>query len=128
MPHLVSSRLAEQLTRRTVTYSYTDEGYYLTAANPDITDAYGQPTASAEETLVECSFTDKVNEERWRGDADIETIIAEVRWSTPAPEKGGSFRITRRFGLSVTEKTYEIVGIKDRGAFGYVCALKAVTI
>jgi hypothetical protein len=28
----------------------------------------------------------------------------------------------------VTEKTFEIVGIQDRAAFGFVCALKAVAI
>jgi hypothetical protein len=38
-------------------------------------------------------------------------------------------RVVGRFdGLTMHNKDFEIVGIKDRDAFGYVCALKAVEL
>lgn len=128
MPQLVSTRLAAQLQRRTADHAYTDAGYYI--PEPDLTtlDEYGQPTASTTLIPVSCSFTDKPNRETWRGDVDIETVEAEARFSTPAPTKGGRFRITERFGQTVAERTFEIIGIQDRGTFGFVCALKVVTI
>ena len=128
MTQLVSSRLASQLHRRTAAHAYTDAGYYILPADPDVTDEYGQPTASGSSVSVACSFTDKPKMERWRADVEIQEIDAEVRFATPAPTKGGTFKITKRFGSSVTEQKFEIVGIQDRGPFGFVCALKAVVV
>jgi hypothetical protein len=128
MPQLVTTRLASQLHRRTAEHAYTDTAYYIVPADPNVTDEYGQPSGTVSLVPVTCSFTDKPNAERWRGDVDIEQLAAEIRFATPAPTKGGSVKITKRFGQSVTERTFEIIGIQDRGAFGYVCALKAATI
>lgn len=128
MPQLVSARLAAQLQRRTIDHAYTDAGFYIPAPDVATLDDYGQPTASTSLVPVSCSFTDKPSAEKWQGYADIAEIVAEVRWATPQPNKGAQFKISKRFGNFANEQTYEIVGVQDRGAFGYVCALKAVTI
>lgn len=128
MPQLINPRLAEQINRRAIEYAYTDDGYYIPMASVDTLDDYGQPTAPETQTAVDCSFTDKPALEKWQGYADVQEIAAEVRFQTPAPEKGGRFIITARFGFEVENQRYEIIGIQDRGAFGYVCALKAVTL
>lgn len=125
---LVTQRLANQLQRRTESASFTDTANYFAPPSLSVLDEYGQPTQTTQHTAVSCSFTDKPAVEKWTGYADIEEIAAEVRVSSITPAKGGRFTIISRFGNDVTEKTYEIVGIQDRGAFGYVCALKAVTI
>jgi hypothetical protein len=106
--------------------AYTDAGVYISA--PSGMDEYGQPTTAGTETAINCSFSDRPNTEKWTGYADVEQIAAEVRFSAVFPDSGGRFRITERFGAAVTAQTFEIIGIQQRGAFGYVCALKAVTI
>jgi hypothetical protein len=128
MPQLVSPRLASQLQRRTAAHAYTDTAYYTPEADLTSLDEYGQPTASTSRVPVSCSFTDKPKIENWRGDADVESVEAEIRFTTPAPDKGGRITIARRFGQPVAERTFEIIGIQDRGTFGYVCALRAVTL
>lgn len=125
---LVTERLASQLQRHTAAHAYTDAGYYTPPPDLSSLDEYGQPNASVSQVPVTCSFTDKPAVEKWQGYADIKEIAGEVRWATPQPNKGGIFTITNRFGSHVTEQTFEIIGIQNRGAFGYVCALKAVTI
>lgn len=127
MPQLANSRLVAQLQRRTVEAAYTDMGYYTPTADGAL-DSYGQPAASTSLVPVSCSFTDQPAAEKWTGEADVAEIAAEVRFTTPIPDKGGRFKITRMFGSITREQTYEIIGIRNRGAFGYVCALKAVTI
>lgn len=108
-------------------HAYTDLAIYHPA--PDITnlDAYGQPTPSATETEFACAFVDGGKAESWK-DADLEVLDAEIYFTDITPTKGATVEITERFGVTVTNKTYQIVGIQDRGAFGYVCALKVVTI
>lgn len=126
--NFVSPRLSAELMRRTKGYAFTDLAYYVPEADTTTLDEYGQPTASTERVPVSCSFTDKPKMETWRGDADVQAVEAEIRFASPAPTKGGKFIISERFGEHITEKTFEIIGIQDRGAFGYVCALKAVSI
>lgn len=128
MPPFVTPRLAAQINRRTSEYAYTDAGYYTPTPDMSNLDSYGQPTASTSLVPVSCSFTDKPAVEKWTGYADIAEIAAEVRFSSLVPSKGGRFKITERFGNPVTNQSYEIIGIQNRGAFGYVCALKVVTI
>lgn len=108
-------------------HAYVDLAIYTPA--PDITNlnAYGQPTPSATETEFSCAFVDGGKAETWKT-ADIEVLDAEIYFTDITPTKGGTIEITERFGVAVTNKTYEIVGIQDRGAFGYVCALKAITL
>ena len=128
MPQLVNLRLSGYVQRVTENSTYYDEAVYITPADPNTTDEYGQPSGTATETTLACSFTDKPNAERWRGDVDIEQLAAEVRFSSLIPTKAGRVRIIKRFGVDVTEKTFEVIGLQDRGDFGFVCALKAVSL
>lgn len=128
MPQLVTPRLAAQLQRMTEGATYTDTAYYIPEASGAL-DEYGQPTPSTTRTLVSCSFTDKPSSEKWKGYADVEELAAEIRLSALIPTKGGRVTIVSRFGEEVvTQQTYEVIGIQDRATFGYVCALKVVTI
>lgn len=126
----VSPRLADQIKRRVEAYTYTDTAVYITPASVEVTDAYGQPSGTATEETIACSFTDRIpgaGSERWRGDVDIEQLAGEIRFSSETvPTKGGKIRITHIFGAEVTNKTFEIIGIQNRSQLGYVCALKAV--
>lgn len=108
-------------------HAYTDTAVYIPAPDNSSLDEYGQPAPSVTETEFACAFVDGGKAERWR-EADVETLDAEIYFTDITPTKGGTFKITKRFGEVVTNKTYEIVGIQNRGAFGYVCALRMVTI
>jgi hypothetical protein len=127
MRQLGPPRLSAQLQRRTQAHAYTDIAVYISPADPNTTNEYGQPSGTATETTIECSFTDKPNAERWRGDVDIEMLAAEIRFTSPVPSKGGRVRITKRFSEAVAERTFEVIGVQDRGVFGFVCALKTAT-
>ena len=109
-------------------HAYTDTAAYIPAADPDTVDDYGQPTASTDEITISCAFVDTSKTERWRGDADIENIDAELFLTAYTPTKGGKVKILKRFGVDVVNRTYEIIGVQARGAFGFVCALKAVEV
>ena len=108
-------------------HAYTDTAHYIPAPDSSNLDEYGQPTTSTLELLIQCAFVDTGKAENWRN-ADIEVLDAEIYLDAFAPTKGGRFKTITRFGQPVTNKTFEIVGIQDRGAFGYVCALKVVTL
>lgn len=108
-------------------HAYTDTAYYIPPPDTSTLDEYGQPTASTTKTYFDCAFVDTAKQENWQ-EADIEVVDAEIYFSTLAPAKGGTIKPVTRFGQAVTERRFEIVGIQDRGAFGYVCALKAVSI
>jgi hypothetical protein len=125
---LITERLAAQLQRHTDSLAYVDAGYYIPAGDLSSLNDYGQPTTSTSLIPVSCAFTDKPAVEKWQGYADVSEIAAEARWTTPTPSKGGQFKLSERFGSTITEQTFEIVGIQNRGAFGYVCALKAVAL
>lgn len=109
-------------------HAYTDSAAYIPASNPDTVDEYGQPTVSSDEIIIMCAFVDTTKTEQWRGDAEIEKIDAEIFFTGYTPTKGGSIKILKRFGQDVTNKIFQVVGVQDRGAFGYVCALKAVEV
>jgi hypothetical protein len=106
-------------------HAYTDTAVYIPALTGY--DDYGQPDEAGTESIFACAFVDGGKAESWKS-ADIEVLDAEIYFTDVTPTKGGKIRITHRFGVAVVNKTFEIVGIQDRGAFGYVCALKAVTI
>lgn len=108
-------------------HAYTDTAHYIPAPDSTTPDDYGQPTVSATELLISCAFVDNGKAENWT-DADIEVLDAEIYFDAFAPGKGGRIKGVTRFGQIITQKTFEIVGIQDRGAYGYVCALKAVSI
>lgn len=130
---LPSKKLVEQLSKRAQDYAFVDTATitYRTASSYD---DYGQPTYTESETEVKCSFTDKPSKETWAEYADIESIEAEIRFVGTMPSKGDTVTLTHRFNRDDTDsqdftaETFEIVGIKDRDVFGYVCALKKVQI
>lgn len=129
MPRLPNARLVAQLQRETENGFYSDTADFLQDSGGTL-DAYGQPTGmTTTTTSIECSFTDKPDKEKWKGYADIESISAEIRFTSPAPAKGNRVTLKGRFdGTGMTDKTYEVIGIRDRDAMGFVCALKAVQI
>ena len=129
MPALASNRIAKQLQRKTAEHFYTDTGNLLQDSVTSL-DAYGQPVVTTTSTAVSCAFTDMPDKEKWKDYADIDQISAEVRFAgSTAPARGNRFTVTGRFDDSAyADVTFEIIGIQDRGAFGYVCALKKVQV
>ena len=125
---LASARLAAQLQAKTVKLAYGDTAAVLSDSVTTL-DTYGQANVTTTTTAISCSFTDKPNKEKWAGYADIEMIAAEIRFASPAPAKGNRVTLKGRFdGTGYVDKTFEIIGIMNRDAFGYVCALMAVQI
>jgi hypothetical protein len=129
MPRLASARVVAFVQRETASQFYGDTATLITrtASTPD---TFGQVTISTASTSLACNFTDKPAAERWTELADIGQIDGEVRFaSTTAPAKGDYITVTGRFDNSAyTDRTFEIIGIRNRGALGYVCALRAVVL
>jgi hypothetical protein len=134
---LPSKRMVDSLSKRAQDGFFTDTATvnYRTVAS---LDSYGQPTYNTTSTEVSCSFTDKPSKEAWATYADIESIEAEIRFTGTKPSKGDTIKLSERFNRAsdgstddsqyYTEQTFEIIAIRDRDAFGYVCALKKVQI
>lgn len=128
MPRLASARLVSGLQRITKDRAYGDTATIL-QDTVDSLDAYGQDSSTTTETDIACNFTDKPDMEKWKDYADIQEISAEIRFDGATPARGNRVTLTGRFdGTGYTDTTYEIVDIRDRDAFGYVCALKKVQI
>jgi hypothetical protein len=127
MPLLANARLAAQLNRETQELFYGDSSF-LYRETVNSYDDYGQPVTSTTTFAFDCSFTDKVSKERWLDYADVAEFVAEIRFQEPEPNKGDRVQLSDRFDSEYTDKTYEVAGIRDRGTFGYVCALKEVEI
>lgn len=126
---LVNPRLAAQLQRKTEELFYSDLAVLLIDVPTGAYDEYNQPVMTENEIPIECSFTDNPAQEQWIGYADIQLLAAEIRFAAPTPGKGDRIKLTGRFGGIVAPiDEYEIIGIRDRGTFGYVCALKKVSI
>ena len=91
-------------------------------------DVYGQPTYTTADTTVSCKFNPNPSPEAWTAIGDIEIVNAEVRIQASATVyNGDDFKITNYFlDSSYVDQMFEIIGIKDRGKFGQVCALKKV--
>ena len=128
---LPSRRLVNQLQRITVASAYSDTANItqFTATGNDADT--GQPTGTETETEIACSFTDKPKMENWKDFAEIGIIEAEIRFDDEdiTPGKGDTIELIGRWDTSdYADTTFEIIGIRDRDAFGYVCALKKVTI
>jgi hypothetical protein len=130
---LPSKKLVERLQKRVKNGFFVDTAT-ITYKTASTYDSYGQVTYSESDVEVDCSFTDKVSKETWAEYADIESIEAEIRFAGTKPSKGDSVTLTHRFNRSDTDSQnytsaeYEIVGVKDRDVFGYVCALKKVAV
>ena len=123
----VSAKMAAKLQAATVSAAYIDTANILqyTVNSKDI---YGQPNTTTTTTAIEGAFTDKPKSEKWKGYFDIEQLAAELRYhGAPVPAKGNQVTLTGRFdGASYADKTFEVIGIQDRDAFGYVIALAKV--
>lgn len=125
---LAPARLVAELQRKTVAHAYGDTATILVDTVTSL-DSYGQPVVTTASTNIACSFSDKPNMENWQEYADIENIAAEIRFASPAPARGNRVTLKGRFdGSGYVDQTFEIVDIRNRDAFGYVCALKAVQI
>ena len=128
MPRLPSAQLVAQIQDITEEFFYSDTASIL-QDTVDSLGVYGNPSVTTTTTSISCSYTDKPNKEKWKGYADIEMISSEIRFSSPAPAKGNRVTLTGMYdGTGFVDKTFEIIGIKDRDAFGYMCALMAVQI
>lgn len=126
---LANPRLVAQLQRMTASGAYGDTAVLLADVPTGTYDPYNNPVVTTTETVLACSFTDKPKMETWKDYADIEVVEAEIRFKSPAPTKGNRVKVTGRFdNPDYTDKTFEIIGIQDRGDFGYVCALRAVAV
>ena len=130
---LPSKRFVQGLQKRTQQYIYTDVASILSYTVTGY-DEYGQPTTTEVETEVRCSFTDKPDAETWASYADIEKIQAEIRFVGDMPHKGDKVELKSMYNRdgyetqAYADPTFEIVDIRDRDVFGYVCALKKVQI
>jgi hypothetical protein len=122
--------LVAQLQRVTARDFYGDYGYIIKAVKAGTFDAYNHPVTTDTSIPVECSFTDRPSTEIWKEHLDLSIIQGEARFTSQTPpDKGDKFKIVGRFGSqNYPDKTYEIVGIVNRDAFGYVVALKAVEV
>lgn len=130
---LPSKRFVESLQKRVEIGFYTDVAFIISYTITGY-DEYGQPETTKVETEVACSFTDKPDIENWRDYADIEQISAEIRFAGNKPSKGDKVELKSMYGRNTyetqvyTDTTFEIIDIRDRDVFGYVCALKKVQI
>lgn len=127
---LPNNRLAEQLQRVAENSFYGDDGFLIKSVASGTYDTYNHPVMTVTNIPVSGSFTDKPSREIWKDHLDLAVIEGEIRFkSQTAPDKGDKFRITGRFGSqNYPDKTYEIMGIVNRGQFGFVCALKTVEV
>ena len=126
--------MVERLQKR-VSNSFFVDTATITYRTVATYDTYGQPTYTTSTAEVSCSFSDKPSPEVWAGYADIENIIAEIRFVGTKPSKGDLVTLSHRFDRDDSDSQdftavtdFEIVGIKDRDVFGYVCALKKVAV
>ncbi len=126
-----SRRLINQLQRITVATAYSDTANIAQFTSTGNDSDTGQPTGTTATTAITCSFTDKPKAENWKDFADIETIEAEIRFThaTITPGKGDTIALTGKWDTSdYTDQTFEVIGIRDRDKFGFLCALKKVVI
>jgi len=126
---LLDRRSTKRLASLSVQYAFGDKARYYSEPDLSSLDNAGQPTETTDYEEIDCNFTDKVSSENWIDLVDAENIQAEIRLKAIEPNKGGRFELMKKFNLDLaTSLTYEIVGIKNRGEFGYVCALKVVIL
>jgi hypothetical protein len=123
-----NARLVSQLQRETETGFYSDSAFLLVNVGSGVFDEYNNEIVTVSEVPIECAFTDKPKMEAWRDFADVQMVEAEIRFAAPTPTKGNRVKVSGRFDSEYTDKTFEIIGIQDRGAMGYVCALQAVAV
>ena len=127
---LPNSRLVAQLQRIVDKDVYDSTGYLIKSVDSGTFDVYNHPVTTDSNIPVRCSFTDRPSTEIWKEHVDLEILMGEVRFNSPSePTKGDKFKLVGRFGTAYyPDKTFEIAGCTNRDVFGFVCALKAVTV
>ncbi len=127
---LPNSRLVAQLQRIVDKDVYDSTGYLIKSVDSGTFDVYNHPVTTDSNIPVRCSFTDRPSTEIWKEHVDLSIVQGEARFTSQTqPNKGDKLKIVGRFGTqNYPDKTYEIVGIVNRDAFGFVVALKAVEV
>lgn len=124
---IASAGLVARIQRKTKDAAYSSTGFLIRQVTEEY-DEYNQPVTNETLVPVEGNYSDKVSKERWLDYADAEEISGEFRLETK-PEKGDRLRVVGLFdGTTYEDQDFEIVGIRDRDVFGYVCALKKVEV
>jgi len=141
-PTIAGPRLVQKLQGQIAHTTYLDEAiYYPPQKSEAVLDTYGHYTTPTESTatggtVCKCSFNDTPNIDSWKIGAtgnkisQIETsaIEGEIRVASITPALAGRFMITKRFGIDVVEVLYEVIGLRERGEFGSLCALKKAIV
>ena len=129
-PRLASARLTAQLQNEVENMFYGDTATISQYTQTGI-DSNRQPTGTTATTSVSGSFSYISSSstdlrEKWTNQFDITKLVAEFRYnSSPVPKKGDTVAITGRYDESAyVDKTFEVVGIINRGRFGYLLGLK----
>lgn len=130
---LPSARLAAQLQDQVAQHFYMDKAILLVPVSTGSYDQYNNLIVTTTQVLVDCSFTDVMQArdlEQWKDYADIELVTSQLRYAGAEPSKGWHVKLVSRFDSTPykDEREYEIIGIQNRAAFGWVVALKVVTV
>ena len=130
---LPGSRLAAALQKQMADHFYTDKALLLIPVPTGTYDSYNNAVVTTSEVPLDCSFTDVLlarDLEMWKDYVDIEIVTSQLRYTGPAPSKGWHVKLVSRFDGAPykDERTYEIIGIQNRSTFGWVVALKVVTV
>lgn len=126
---LPNRQVIERLASRTRTGFFVDTAVLLQKNGSGTYDEYNNEIVGIIETTIECSFTDKPAFEAWRNYADIAQIEAEIRFMGIIPTKGDQIKLTGRFETTdFVDETFEVIGIRNRDSFGWMCALKKVAV
>lgn len=136
MPRYASKRLIDSIQHETEENAYGDLAIYIPPSSGSTNlDKAGQPAPRVDGPEVPCNFTDAIRNrqslESWIQEADLSKVDAEIRFaeSSVTPDKGGQFRLIQKWDDPMfLPSTYDIVGIRYRGALGYMCALSKVKI
>lgn len=129
----VHSRLAQALQRQIKDKFYGDRAVLLATVGTGTYDEYNHEVVTTTSIPIDCSFTDTLfvrDLEAWKDYVDVEAVNAQLRYAGVAPQKGWHVKLVSRFDGTPyrDEREYEIVAIQNRADFGYVLALKAVTV
>ena len=130
---LLPQSLASRLQRVTSQGAYTDKALLLIPVATGTYDEYNQAVVTITQVPIDCSFSDTLlvrDMEQWRDHVDVELVNATLRYEGTTPSKGWKVKLVSRFdGVPYKdEREYEIVAIQNRATFGFVLALKAVTL
>lgn len=130
-PRLPTYDLVQRLQAQVKSGFYVDSAYLIKKIPTGTFDDNNTELFNDSEIPLDgCSFTDTPSMEKWKDYADLGEINAEIRWGrSPQPEKGDTIRVVGRFEtLQYPNVTFEIAGIRNRDGFGWMVALRAVSV